>query len=100
MFEVNSLQAIGAIFSSVVGGGATVGILGFLFLKPKERLDSYPALLAQIDVSLIKPLKEEMHEVRIEVRTLRNKVMIYENYLMQTRKGEELVERTKKQFVT
>lgn len=82
----------------ILGGGGLVGLISYFKLKPEKELASYPALINQIQTTLIDPLKLEVKELHDEVRTLRSKVNIYENHLMRTKKGEVLVQKTRKQF--
>jgi hypothetical protein len=98
MVQIGLIESIIALIGTAIGGGGIVKLIDYFFLKPREKLDTYPALIAQIKVSLIEPLQGELTIVHEEVKVLRAKVNIYENHLMRTPTGEKLVERTRKQF--
>lgn len=100
MIEVNTLQAVLTLLATTIGGGGMVKLMDYFFIKPGEKLDTYPALIEEMKRSLYDPLKIEVQALHLEVRDLRAKVNIYENHLMNTKKGEDLVLKTRKQFAT
>lgn len=99
MIELNLIQLISALIGTGGAGALIIKLFDYFILKPKERLDTYPNLIKQIQTSLIDPLKSEVSLLHEDVRVLRAKVNIYENHLMKNRQGELLVERTRKQFL-